>query len=75
VEFVLVRELDDPTPLETSLHLLLSATAYVKHQRRYDDARVRALIDDRGSRGQLDLNYLLSTIRDVPGVRSLAVSR
>jgi thioester reductase-like protein len=82
VEFALVRELDDPTPLETRLHLLLSATAYVKHQRRYDDARVRALIDGHGYRGRLDLDYLLATIRDVPvpgmqsrGVRSLAVSR
>ncbi len=77
VEFVLVRELDDPTALETRLHLLLSATAYVKHQRRYDDARVRALIDGRGSRGQLDLDYLLATVRHVPapGRQSLAVSR
>ena len=63
VEFTLVRELDDPTPLETRLHLLLSATAYVKHQRRYDDARVRALIGSRDSRGQVDLDYLLATVR------------
>jgi thioester reductase-like protein len=66
VEFVLVRELDDPTALETRLHLLLSATAYVKHQRRYDDARVRALVDGASSRGQLDLDYLLATVRHVP---------
>jgi thioester reductase-like protein len=65
VEFVLVRELDDPTALETRLHLLLSATAYVKHQRRYDDARVRAQIDGQSSRGKLDLDYLLATIRHV----------
>jgi thioester reductase-like protein len=65
VKFVLVRKLDDPTPLETRLHLLLSATAYVKHQRRYDDARVRALIDGHTSRDRLDLDYLLATVRHV----------
>jgi hypothetical protein len=72
VEFVLVREVDDPTALETRLHLLLSATAYVKHQRRYDDARVRALIGARDFRGQLDLDYLLATVRRAP---ALAVPR
>jgi thioester reductase-like protein len=71
VEFVLVRELDDPTALETRLHLLLSATAYVKHQRRYDDARVRALIDGGGSRGQLGLDYLLATVRHVRGTAAV----
>jgi thioester reductase-like protein len=66
-EFVLVRELDDRTPLETRLHLLLSATAYVKHQRRYDDARVRDLVDCQSSRGPVDLDYLLAATRLVPG--------
>jgi thioester reductase-like protein len=82
VEFALVRELADPTPLERRLHQLLSATAYVKHQRRYDDARVRALIDGQDFRGRVDLDYLLATVRHVPrqwehspAVRSLAVGR
>lgn len=66
VEIVLVRELDDPTPLETRLHLLISATAYVKHQRRYDDARVRTLIGSQASRGPLDLDYLLAGLRQAP---------
>lgn len=61
-ELVLVRELDDPDPVEARVNLLTSATAYVKHQRRYDDARVRALIRQPPSRGPLDLGYLLAGI-------------
>jgi nucleoside-diphosphate-sugar epimerase len=66
VPFALVHELDAPTALETRLHLLLSATAYVKHQRRYDDARVRALTGSRPSQGPLGLDYLRAGLRPLP---------
>jgi hypothetical protein len=34
--------------------------AYAHHRRRYDDARVRALVDVDPSRGRLGSEYLLA---------------
>lgn len=56
----LVRAVDQPDPLEARMNLLGSVTAYVKHQRRYDDARVRALVTAPRDGRRLGLDYLLA---------------
>jgi thioester reductase-like protein len=60
VRFELVSTVDDPTPLEGAVRLLSGAWAYAQHRRRYDDARVRALVDVRPSRDRIDRDYLLA---------------
>ena len=62
VRFELVSTVDDPTPLERTVRLLSGAWAYARHRRRYDDARVRALVDLRPSRVRIDRDYLLAGI-------------
>jgi thioester reductase-like protein len=62
IRFDVVSTVDDPTPLESTVRLLSGAWSYARHRRRYDDARVRARIDLRPSRGRIDRDYLLAGI-------------
>jgi thioester reductase-like protein len=66
IRFMLVPQIADPTPLERMAQLLSGALRYAHHRRRYDDTRVRALVEVRPSRGRLDVDYLL------PGVQPVA---
>lgn len=69
-ELELVGSLDDPDPLETRMNLLASVTVYLRHQRRYDDARVRSLVGAvRG--GRVDFEYLR---RGLTGLRPVAAT-
>jgi nucleoside-diphosphate-sugar epimerase len=63
IRFAIVGEVGDPSPLEAKVQMLSGAWAYAHHHRRYDDARVRALIDVHPSRGRLDRGYLIAGIR------------
>jgi thioester reductase-like protein len=58
--FVVAAEVTDPSPLEAKARMLSAAWSYAHHRRRYDDARVRALIDVGPSRGRLGHEYLLA---------------
>jgi thioester reductase-like protein len=58
--FAVVAEVPDPSPLEAKARLLSAAWSYAHHRRRYDDARVRALVDVVPSRGRLGHEYLLA---------------
>ena len=63
IRFAVVPEVADPSPLEAKVQLLSGVWAYAHHRRRYDDARVRALVDVRASRGRIDRGYLLAGIQ------------
>jgi thioester reductase-like protein len=63
IRFAIVPEVPDPSPLEAKVRMLSGAWAYARHHRRYDDARVRMLVDVRPSRGRLDRGYLLAGIQ------------
>lgn len=58
MDISVVRELADPDPLEARMNMLLSVTSHLRHQRRYDDARVRALIPHPPAGDPIDLRYL-----------------
>jgi thioester reductase-like protein len=60
IRFTVVAQLPDPSPLEAKAQMLSAAWAYAHHRRRYDDARVRALVDVGPSRGRLGREYLLA---------------
>ena len=59
IRFTVVPEIPDPSPLEAKVGMLSAAWAYAHHRRRYDDARVRAIVDVGPSRGRLGPEYLL----------------
>jgi nucleoside-diphosphate-sugar epimerase len=60
IRFAIVDEVSDPSPLEAKARMLSAAWAYAHHRRRYDDARVRAMVDSGPSRGRLTRSYLLA---------------
>jgi hypothetical protein len=60
VRFTVAAEVPDPSPLEAKARMLSAAWAYAHHRRRYDDARVRSLVDVDPSRGRLGHEYLLA---------------
>jgi nucleoside-diphosphate-sugar epimerase len=60
IRFTVVPEVPDPSPLEMKAQMLSAAWAYAHHRRRYDDARVRSLVDVDQSRGRLGHEYLLA---------------
>jgi nucleoside-diphosphate-sugar epimerase len=60
IRFTVVAEVPDPSPLEVKAQMLSAAWAYAHHRRRYDDARVRSLVDVEPSSGRLGHEYLLA---------------
>jgi thioester reductase-like protein len=60
IRFTVVPEVPDPSPLEVKAQMLSAAWAYAYHRRRYDDARVRSLVDVEPSSGRLGHEYLLA---------------
>jgi thioester reductase-like protein len=69
IRFAVVGEVPDPSPLEVKAQMLSAAWAYAHHRRRYDDARVRSLVDVHPSSGPLGREYLLA------GMGQLEVTR
>jgi nucleoside-diphosphate-sugar epimerase len=50
----------DPTLLERYARLHRSFTPMLRHQRRFDDTRTRAVLGERGTESDVNLEYLLS---------------
>jgi hypothetical protein len=71
IRFAVVADVADPSPLEVKAQMLSAAWAYAHHRRRYDDARVRSLVDVDPSRGRLGPEYLLAGM----GMGQLGVRR
>ncbi len=57
----------DPTLLERHARLDDAITAVLRHRRRFDDARARAVLGERGQETDVNLDYLLSGL-DLSGV-------
>jgi thioester reductase-like protein len=62
IRLTVVPEVPDPSPLDVQARMLSAAWAYAHHRRRYDDARVRALVDVAPSWDRLGPAYLRAGI-------------